>query len=169
MIGNKMIRILIFTVVICLTKLLIGCDVSFSSKSKRQSRLSSKMSEKNLFTLDPLDTIKGVLAFNIELKDTLILGYNKGRILDYEKRNDNDDCLLSVIIENEYSDGVIRKDTFSDGSLSPWFGVCAFKKGLKKIKGAVLEEILTESDSAVHIAQTYHYFSLNVYVGSVVN
>ena len=64
----------------------------------------------------------------IELSDTLYLGKNVGDIKDYKIEHDDIDYLLTVIIDNEYHDGIVVKDTFSDGTLSPWFGVYANKK-----------------------------------------
>jgi len=106
--------------------------------------------------------------FNIELNDTIYLGSNTGKILNYKTENDKIDYLLSVIIENEYQDGIIVKDTFSDGTLSPWFGIYATKKGKMTIKGIILEEALNDMnydiDSVLRIERKFLYFSKDVFV-----
>ncbi|MDX1830509.1 MAG: hypothetical protein R3342_13295 [Lutibacter sp.] len=106
--------------------------------------------------------------FSIELNDTIYLGSNTGKILNYKTDNDKIDYLLSVIIENEYQDGIIEKDTFSDGTLSPWFGIYATKKGKMTIKGIILEEALNDMnydiDSVLRIERKFLYFSKDVFV-----
>ena len=106
--------------------------------------------------------------FEIELSDTLYLGKNVGDIKDYKTEHDDIDYLLTVIIDNEYHDGIVVKDTFSDGTLSPWFGVYANKKGKMVIKGIIIEEALNDRnsdiDSILKIESTFFYFSKEVYV-----
>jgi hypothetical protein len=106
--------------------------------------------------------------FILELNDTLYLGANRGKILNYKTKNDKIDYLLSVIIENEYKSGIIEKDTFSNGTLSPWFGVYATKKGKMTIKGIILEEALNDLnydiDSVLRIERKFLYFSKDVFV-----
>ncbi|MGM1057454.1 MAG: hypothetical protein ACQEWG_16330 [Bacteroidota bacterium] len=106
--------------------------------------------------------------FKFELNDTLYLGENVGEISDYKTKHKDIDYLLSVIIENQYEDGIAVKDTFSDGTLSPWFGVYANKKGKMIVKGTILEEALndrtTDKDSILKIERTFFHFSKEVYV-----
>jgi len=127
---------------------LIGC------KSERKENVDS---DKIIFD-----------KFQLQLSDTLYLGENIGKILDYKTKYDDIDYLLSVIIENEYQNGILVKDTFSDGTLSPWFGVYANKTGKMVIKGTILEEALndrnTDIDSILKIERTFLYFSKEVYV-----
>lgn len=104
----------------------------------------------------------------IEFNDTIHIGRNIGRIINYKPKRNDIDYLLSVIIENEYENGRIVKDTFSDGTLAPWFGVYANKKGVKNIKGVILEEALNDTntfkDSILHIERTFIHFSISSYV-----
>jgi len=106
--------------------------------------------------------------FRIQLSDTLYLGANTGKILNYKTEHDDIDYLLSVLIDNEYDNGILVKDTFSDGTLSPWFGVYANNKGKMVIKGIILEEDLNDRnshiDSVLRIERTFFYFSKEVYV-----
>jgi hypothetical protein len=105
---------------------------------------------------------------NMELADTIFLGGNVGNITNYKPRRNDIEYLLSVIIENEYNNGIIVNDTFSDGTLAPWFGVHANKTGYKIIKGIIVEEGLndtkTEIDSVFRIERTSVHFSKKVYV-----
>ncbi len=104
----------------------------------------------------------------IELSDTIYIGKNVGKIVNYKPRRSDIDYLLSVIIENEYDNGRIVKDTFSDGTLAPWFGVYANKIGFKKIRGTILEEALNDDkskfDSVLRIERTFIHFVKEVYV-----
>ncbi len=106
--------------------------------------------------------------FKFHLNDTLYLGANTGSISDYQPEQDDLKYLLSVIIENEYDDGIVDKDTFSDGTLSPWFGVYAINTGKMIVKGTILEEALndrnTDKDSLLIIEKKYMYFSKEVFV-----
>lgn len=108
--------------------------------------------------------------FELEIPDTLKIGKNAARIknyvTNYNNRNSN---LLSVIIENEYSETETRKDTFGDGTLKPFFGISIYRKGNQKIKGKILEKILTvkeenDSISTLTIMEHYKYFEKDVYV-----
>src|SRR5690606_32517224 len=106
--------------------------------------------------------------FKFHLNDTLYLGANTGTISDYQTEQEDLKYLLSIIIENEYEDGVVDKDTFSNGTLSPWFGVYATKTGKMVVNGVILEEALndrnTDKDSILRIEKKYMYFSKEVYV-----
>lgn len=104
--------------------------------------------------------------FKIELKDTLIVGENYGKIIDYKPTKSDFRCLVSIIIENEYENGKVIRDTFSDGTLNPWFGVYAAQKGELTIRGKLMEEILNDkvNDSILRIERTFFHFSRTVLV-----
>jgi hypothetical protein len=86
--------------------------------------------------------------FQLEIPDTLKIGKNIARVKKYVTNyNKTDDFLtsknlLTVIVDNHYSEKEIRKDTFSDGTLKPFFGIYCYKTGKQKIKGILKETIL---------------------------
>lgn len=131
---------------------------------------SSKNSFNNKIQIDKdgNSEIDGFNKLKIKLADTIFLGGNVGQIINYEPKRNDIEYLLSVIIENEYENGIFVKDTFSDGTLTPWFGVYANKKGFKNVKGIILEEALndkkTKNDSILRIERTFIHFSKKVYV-----
>jgi hypothetical protein len=101
--------------------------------------------------------------FTLEIPDTLKIGNNYGRIKDYSIIPKKDDInLLSVIIENEYENNKARKDTFSDGTLTPFFKILRNKKGKQFVKLSIEEKILSEtrinSDSTNLRIVTNEYF-----------
>jgi len=157
---------IILLIALSLNTLFIGCDLYKSENNNLKNFSSTKKKIVTENSLNPI--VNNQFNFDIELADTLTLGYNKGKILGYKEPKEGDDCLLSVIIENKYEDGIVKRDTFSNGTLNPNFEVYVFEKGVKTIKGAVLEEILSiveiNGESAVQIDKTYKYFSLNSYV-----
>ena len=111
--------------------------------------------------------------FKFELDDTLYLGENVGEITDYQTEQKDIPYFLSVIIENQYEDGATVKDTFSNGTMNPWFGVYANKKGKMIVKGTILEEAVNDrnwdKDSTVKIERTFLHFSKEVYVLDSIN
>ncbi|MFL0354768.1 toxin-antitoxin system YwqK family antitoxin [Xanthomarina sp. GH4-25] len=108
--------------------------------------------------------------FELEISDTLRIGKNAGRIKNYVTNFNNREAnLLSVIIDNENSEKEIKKDTFGNGTLKPFFGVTIFKTGKQKIKGKILEKVLTKTkeDNDLYrltIVEHYKYFEKEVYV-----
>lgn len=111
--------------------------------------------------------LEPTIRFGIELSDTIYLGGNVGHITDFKSNNEKGELLLTVLIENEYDKGKITIDTFSNGTLSPWFGVFAIKEGNKTIKGTLLEEYKPDeqqSDSILKIHRTFIHFSKDVIV-----
>lgn len=108
--------------------------------------------------------------FEIEISDTLRIGKNAARVKNYVTNFNNREAnLLLVIIDNEYSEKEIRKDTFGDGTLKPFFGVSILKTGKQKIKGKIQEKILTKTKDSTDlytltIAEHYKYFEKEVYV-----
>jgi antitoxin component YwqK of YwqJK toxin-antitoxin module len=107
--------------------------------------------------------------FKIKVPDTLKVGKNKGELVSYNSNFKGQNILVSVIVENKYSDSEIKKDTFSDGTLTPYFGIYAHKTGKKKIKVTLLEEVLNEikvtnDSSFLRIIKHNKYFEKEVYV-----
>jgi hypothetical protein len=102
--------------------------------------------------------------FKVKLPDTIKLGKNRGEIRYYSTKK-ADDKYLSVIVDNEYSEGVIKRDTFLKEPNYTWFGVFAHKVGKKKVKIRIVEELLVSIDSA-NLRHTFHskYFEKKVYV-----
>ncbi|TYB75867.1 toxin-antitoxin system YwqK family antitoxin [Bizionia myxarmorum] len=108
--------------------------------------------------------------FEIEISDTLRIGKNAARIKNYVTNFNNREAnLLSVIIDNENSDNEIKRDTFGNGTLKPFFGVTIYKSGKQKIKGKILEKILTKTKESedlynLIIEDHYKYFEIDVFV-----
>lgn len=108
--------------------------------------------------------------FELDIPDTLRVGKNLARIKKYVTNNyGNERNLISVIMDNQYSESKIQKDTFSDGTLKPFFGIYAYKTGKFKIQGKIKEQILNlkkEDDSLNNftLSEHYKYFEKDVYV-----
>jgi len=104
--------------------------------------------------------------FKLNIPDTIKIGKNLARVENYITNfNNNELNLLTVIIENQYSEFEFKKDTFSDGTLKPFFGIYGYKTGRQKIKGKLEEKIVTSKDSStMTISHHYKYFEKEVYV-----
>jgi hypothetical protein len=108
--------------------------------------------------------------FELDIPDTLRVGKNLARIKNYVTNNyGNEGNLISVIIDNQYSETEVQKDTFSDGTMKPFFGIYAYKTGKQKIKGKIEEQILNnkKEDCSLYtftISEHYKYFEKEVYV-----
>jgi len=108
--------------------------------------------------------------FELEIPDTIILGKNIARVKSYVADTSKiEERFLTVIVENEYSDSKIKKDTFSDGTLQPYFGVYGPKKGKHLIKGiiedkTILSDELVKDSAKIVIVNHYKIFEKNVYV-----
>lgn len=110
--------------------------------------------------------------FEILIPDTIRMGKNIARVKNYVSDYDDDDVddlLISVIIENKYSENEIKKDTFSDGTLKPFFGIIGFKKGKQIVKGIIEEKTLKTKEikkdsSILMILNHYKRFEKEVYV-----
>ena len=110
--------------------------------------------------------------FRLEIPDTIEVGKNIGKVLNYNSNYSSDKYYLSdyhfltVIVENEYENGLIKKDTFSDGSFTPGFGIFARKKGNQTVRGSILEEIVYDipSDSSLVAKEHIKYFERDVFV-----
>lgn len=94
-----------------------------------------------LYTHDKVDEEKSSYFF-IDLPDTVKLGKSIGRITKYSSNYLADKHLIYVVVNNKYSDFETRKDTFSDGTLKPIFGINTYKEGSQKIDGFIVEEII---------------------------
>jgi antitoxin component YwqK of YwqJK toxin-antitoxin module len=85
--------------------------------------------------------------FDILIKDTLKLGGNLGEInyyfdtLGYEKR------FIRIIVENKYSESLIKQDTFVSTENKKWFGVYNYQKGLKKISGKIEDQMIFKNNT----------------------
>ncbi|GAA4244934.1 hypothetical protein [Winogradskyella damuponensis] len=108
--------------------------------------------------------------FKLDIPDTLRVGKNLARIKNYVTNNyGNEGNLISVIMDNQYSESKIQKDTFGDGNLKPFFGIYAYKTGKLKIQGKIREQILnrTIDNDSLHtftISEHYKYFEKDIYV-----
>jgi hypothetical protein len=108
--------------------------------------------------------------FELDIPDTLRIGKNLARIKNYTTNfNNRDSNLITVIIDNQYSEFEFKKDTFSDGTIKPFFGIYGYKIGEQVIKGKIEEKILTTTEinkdsSTLTIENHYKYFEKKVYV-----
>ena len=80
--------------------------------------------------------------YKIELPDTITLGKNIGRIYYNSNFLKTKEKFLHIIINNQYSDFEIKKDTFVEGFDNTRFGIFAHKTGRKKIKGTIIEKLI---------------------------
>ena len=107
--------------------------------------------------------------FEVKFPDTISLGRNMGEV-NYFSNKKADQRYLSAILDNEYSKGVIKKDTFLENHNYTWFGVYAYKLGVQKVRIRLVEELLIsgiedgEENSYLH--HNYHskYIERDVYV-----
>lgn len=108
--------------------------------------------------------------FELDIPDTLKVGKNLAQIKKYVTNNyGNDRNLISVIMDNQYSDSKFQKDSFSNGTLKPFFGIYAYKTGKLKIKGKIKEQIINrnKADDSLYtftISENYKYFEKEIYV-----
>lgn len=107
--------------------------------------------------------------FNIHINDTLPIGKNIGKLDYISNSKDYDLQFIYVIIENEYSNGFIKKDTFTDDINNLWFGVNTYKKGELKIRGVIQEELAKEKiinadSSELVIKKINKYFEKDVFI-----
>ncbi len=110
--------------------------------------------------------------FELEISDTLIIGKNAARIKNYVTNyNNRKRNFITVIVDNEYSKSEIRKDTFGDGTFTPYFGIMTSKLGKHKIKGKIQEKVVTVGKDNndieyLEIMEHYKYFEKEVYVSN---
>ncbi len=106
---------------------------------------------------------KSELQISILIPDTLKIGTNYGKVFGYTKKpKGNDMHLLTVIVENEYGNNEIRRDTFSDGTLEPFFKILRTKKGKQLLKFSIEEKIVSDmeikSDTSTLLISTNEYY-----------
>ena len=106
--------------------------------------------------------------FEIELKDTIKIGKTAFKLKYYSNIKNYKTRFIYIIIDNQYSGGLFKKDTFTDDISKLWFGVNAYKKGNLEINGIIEEEtsfIKKQKDSSqLIIKKDYKYFKKNIYV-----
>ncbi|MFV9484900.1 hypothetical protein ACNI3T_13710 [Christiangramia sp. ASW11-125] len=108
--------------------------------------------------------------YELDIPDTIKIGRNLARVKNYETSfNDRESNLLTVIVDNQYSDSIIKKDSFSDGTMKPFFGIYGYKEGNQIVKGIIEEKIISEidrkGDSSTFSLEMHHkYFEKEVYV-----
>lgn len=112
--------------------------------------------------------------YKMEFPDTITLGKNIGRIRYNSNFIKAREKFLQVIIDNQYSDFEVKKDTFVEDFNNTRFGVFAHKKGIKVITGTIIEKLVyvTEinKDSSELIIKTHEkYFEKEVYVKDSTN
>jgi hypothetical protein len=107
--------------------------------------------------------------FELLIPDTLKVGKTFGKVNKYSGIQKRDDVLLTVIVDNEYENNEIRKDTFSDGTLSPFFTIIRNQKGKHQVNFIIEEKILNETtiskdSSVLKITTINHYYSFEFIV-----
>lgn len=111
--------------------------------------------------------------FELEISDTLIIGKNGARIKNYVTHyNNRERNFITVIVDNKYSESETRKDTFGDGTFTPFFGITTSKLGKQKIIGKIQEKVVTVVKDSMHseyleIMEHYKYFEKEVYVSDI--
>ncbi|MBO6880438.1 hypothetical protein [Winogradskyella sp.] len=107
--------------------------------------------------------------FEFKIPDTISLGKHIGRITKYKRnKKPNYDYLLSVIVSNQYEGSKIKTDTFSNGTLNPFFGINGFKTGTQEITLIIEEQIIEpyekDKDSFLGITKLYHNYESRITV-----
>lgn len=112
--------------------------------------------------------------FTLKIPDTIVLGRNRGEIKYYSPLKSEVKYLLAIV-ENRYSDIVVKKDTFLEEPNFTKIGIYADKVGLKKVTGVLIEELIDikeegNSDSSKFTMKRYKkYFEKEVYVKDTIN
>jgi hypothetical protein len=107
--------------------------------------------------------------FEFKIPDTISLGKHIGRITKYKRnKKPNYDYLLSVIVSNQYEDSKVKTDTFSNGTLNPFFGINGFKTGTQEVELIIEEQILEpyekDKDSFLGITKLYYQYDARITV-----
>lgn len=102
--------------------------------------------------------------YEIQIPDTIKQGKNLGKLKSYYSDFKVDISFIWVVIENKYPDGLVKKDTFSDGTMTPLFGIVGYKRGLQTIKGTIIEEFIPMDTTALGIVKHKKYFEREVWV-----
>ena len=144
------------------TLYLILLLVFFISCGKKRNETPNKKLENSALT-NQTD------IFEFKIPDTISLGKHIGRITKYKRNKNPDfDYLLSVIVSNQYEDSKRKTDTFSNGTLNPFFGINGFKTGTQEIKFVIEEQIIEpyvkENDSFLGITKLYHQYDKRIIV-----
>lgn len=124
-----------------------------------------------LIKYDPKGKIdlKNSSFFELAIQDSLILGRNVGEIfyhhdtLGYQKR------YITIVVDNQYSENLIKKDTFVGEENKNWFGIYNYKIGKQKISGSIEEQLvfptLDKNGAPNYTIRTFtKYFKKEVYV-----
>lgn len=106
--------------------------------------------------------------FELKIKDTLILGGNMGEIfyyydtLGYQKR------YIRIIVDNQYSEDLIKKDTFVGEKSKNWFGIYNYKTGNNTISGIIEDQLIFTNEDKnppeYTIRTITKYFEKEVYI-----
>jgi hypothetical protein len=106
--------------------------------------------------------------FVIEMKDTIKIGKTAFKMKYYSNIKNYKTRFIYIIIDNQYSNSLFKKDTFTDDISKLWFGVNAYKKGNFKINGIIEEEVSfikkQKNDSQLTIKKYYKYFEKSIYI-----
>jgi len=114
--------------------------------------------------------------FKFKIPDTLKVGKNLIDTNEYytDKNGDKNFHFISIIIDNQYSDKEIKKDTFEsriikNKKIIPWFGIYAYKNGRMKITGEIEEKylvykLISKNYADVKVIILKKYFEKEVYV-----
>ena len=143
---------------ILLPILIISCRQTENEKSKNKPNKKASTGLTNQTDL-----------FEFKIPDTISLGKHIGRITKYKRiKKQNIDYLLSVIVSNQYEDSKIKMDTFSNGTLNPFFGINGFKTGTQEIELLIEEQIIEpyekDKDSFLGITKIYHEYDARITV-----
>lgn len=106
--------------------------------------------------------------FKLRLKDTLVLGGNKGEVFYYHDTLGYQKRYIRIIIDNQYSENNVKKDTFVGEESENWFGIYNHKIGNKTVSGMIEEQLIFDGESKTSpeykIITFTKYFKEEVYV-----
>ncbi len=123
--------------------------------------------------------------FIVNIPDTISLGksrrnigflstYNSNITSYFNSKSSSIQKFIWVVIKNKYPENKIKKDTFSDGTFTPKFGIYGSKSGKQKVEGIIIEEVLDEKifnkdSSTLIIREHKKYFEKEVFVKDTVS
>ena len=108
--------------------------------------------------------------FKLNIKDTLFLGGSIGEIMYYPDTIGYNKRFIRIIVDNQYSDELIKKDTFGGYDDKNWFGIYNHRIGKKTISGIIEQDLIykrnhTFKDSSGYFIETRKkYFKKEVYI-----
>lgn len=106
--------------------------------------------------------------FDLRIKDTLVVGGNKGEVFYYHDTLGYQKRYIRIIIDNQYSENMVKKDTFVGEESKNWFGIYNRKTGNKTVSGIIEENLIYNGDSEASSEYTIRtftkYFKEEVYV-----